>query len=284
MTDHQRKGYLLEDFRLFHLRSTGGTNPEAHYHEFCKILLLVSGTGDYSVGGQRYALQPGDIVLIDSRVVHQPQFAPGTVYERIILYIHPEFLSRCGTPACDLSLVFRSGAVLRPEEGERQRLFALALQLERELAAEGYGRELLCSGLLLRLLVSLGRQLQGEADNRPNPITPANERVLAMLRYLDAHLTEDISIDHMAERFYLSKYHMMRLFRRETGTTIHGYLTRRRLELARELMAAGWNATDACFRSGWRSYCSFTRAYGKHFGTTPTGRKEPADRREETYE
>ena len=77
---------------------------------------------------------------------------------------------------------------------------------------------------------------------------------------------------------------MMRLFRRETGTTIHGYLTERRLGLARELMAGGMSATDACFRSGWRSYCSFTRAYGKRFGSTPTGRRDAAALAEETYE
>ena len=77
---------------------------------------------------------------------------------------------------------------------------------------------------------------------------------------------------------------MMRLFRRETGTTVHGYLTERRLALARELMADGLSATDACFRSGFRSYCSFTRAYGKQFGATPTGRRDAAALAEETYE
>ena len=77
---------------------------------------------------------------------------------------------------------------------------------------------------------------------------------------------------------------MMRLFRRETGTTIHGYLTERRLAMARELMAGGMSATDACFRSGWRSYSSFTRAYGKRFGSTPTGRRDTAVLAEETYE
>ena len=77
---------------------------------------------------------------------------------------------------------------------------------------------------------------------------------------------------------------MMRLFRRETGTTIHSYLTERRLGLARELMKEGMSATDACFRSGWRSYCSFTRAYGKRFGSPPTGRRDAAALAEETYE
>ena len=284
MSDYQKKGFLTEDYRLFHLRSDGGTRPEYHYHEFCKILMLVSGSGGYSVDSQRYAVQSGDIILVGSHTVHRPEFEPGAVYERIILYISPEFLEKLSLPQCDLTACFRSGHVLRLGEPERKRLFSLAAALERELAGEDYGRELLCHAALLRLLVQIVRELRQTDTPQPGPMKPEDERVVAIVRYLDRHLAEDISIDDLAERFYLSKYHMMRLFRRETGTTIHGYLTERRLSLARELMAGGMSATDACFRSGWRSYCSFTRAYGRRFGSTPTGRRDTAALAEETYE
>ena len=286
MTNYQKKGFLTEDYRLFHLRSDGGTRPEFHYHEFYKILLLVSGSGGYTVDGQRYALQSGDIVLIASHSVHRPEFEPGAAYERIILYISPDFLRRASTPDCDLTDCFRAdrGHVLRPEEPERKKLFSLAAALERELSADGYGKMLLCHGAVLRLLVHIGRSLHRSDAPQPGPVTPGNERVVAIVRYLDRHLSEDIAIDALAERFFLSKYHMMRLFRRETGTTIHGYLTERRLAQARELMAGGMSATDACFHSGFRSYCSFTRAYGKRFGSTPTGRRDTAALAEETYE
>ena len=286
MTNYQKKGFLTEDYRLFHLRSDGGTRPEFHYHEFCKILMLISGSGGYTVDGRRYALQSGDIVLVDSHTVHRPEFEPGAAYERMILYISPEFLHRSAVPGCDLTDCFRGagGHVLRPGEAERKKLFSLAAALERELAQEGYGGELLCQAALLRLLVGIGRSLRRDDAPRPGPLTPGNERVVSIVRYLDRHLTEDICIEDLAERFYLSKYHMMRLFRRETGTTIHGYLTERRLMLARELMGGGVSATDACFRSGFRSYCSFTRAYGKRFGSTPTGRRDTAALAEETYE
>ena len=286
MSNYQKKGFLTEDYRLFHLRSDGGLQPEFHYHEFCKVLLLVSGSGGYIVDGQRYALQSGDIVLINSHSVHRPEFEPGAVYERIILYISPEFLRRSSVPGCDLSECFRGGRghVLRPGEQERRKLFALAAGLERELAAEDYGQAILSNAAVLRLLVHIGRELRRREGPTPGAVTPENERVVAIIRYLDRHLSEDICIDDLAERFFLSKYHMMRLFRRETGSTIHGYLTERRLALARELMAGGMSATDACFRSGWRSYCSFTRAYGKRFGATPTGRRDAAALAEETYE
>ena len=56
MGNYQKKGFLTEDFRLFHLISREGTRPEFHYHEFYKVLLLVSGSGSYMVDGSRYAV------------------------------------------------------------------------------------------------------------------------------------------------------------------------------------------------------------------------------------
>ena len=274
MENYQKKGFLTEDFRLFHLRSSTGTRTEFHYHEFCKMMLMVSGSGFYMVDGQRYSLVAGDIVLIGSHCIHRPEFEPGNPYERIIIYISPEFLRLHSTPDCDLETCFSgaSGHVLRPREGKRERIFTMAENLEKELSGEKYGRMILSRGLLLQLLVRISRELYSTAANRPGPVLPGNERILDILRYIDAHLTEDITIDFLSELFYISKYHMMRLFRQETGRSIHSYLSERRLLHARDLIDQGMNATESCFRSGFGSYSSFTRAYNKRFGTTPTGR------------
>ena len=53
---------------------------------------------------------------------------------------------------------------------------------------------------------------------------------------------------------------------------------------ARMLMEGGMRATEACYRCGFRSYSSFTRSYGKYFGTTPTGRLGQTDQGEAGYE
>lgn len=282
--NYEKKGYLLEDFRLFHLRGAQGVKAEYHYHEFCKLLLLVSGSGGYRVEGQQYALQTGDIVLVGSRAVHRPEFQPDAPYERIIVYIDPEFLRRQSTADCDLLELFsgRQGHVLRCEKWHP--LLNLALALEKELSGQEFGRIILSSGLLLRMLVQIGREQRRGGAQRPAAIVPKDGRILQLMQYVDAHIGEDISIDALAEQFYMSKYHMMRLFRAETGQSVYSYLTQRRLMLARELIAGGMRATEAAFRSGFATYSSFTRAYGRQFGTTPTGRSRAAQLAEETYE
>ena len=274
MTEYEKRGYLLENFRLFHLTSPSGAKVEYHYHEFCKLLLLISGRGGYVVDSQRYLLQPGDVVLIGSRSAHRPELEEDSAYERIIVYIDPEYLQQFATADCDLLELFsgRNGHVLRLREKERKTVFALAAALEKEMSGSDYGREILCSGALLRLLVEIGRSRLREGALNPSPVTPSNPRVVEWMAFLDRHLNEDLDMDALAERFFISKFHMMRLFKAETGFTIHTYLLQRRLMAARQLIERGMLATEACYRSGFRSYSSFTRAYSKHFGTTPTGR------------
>ena len=284
MSEYEKRGFLLENFRLFHLKSTQHAPVDFHYHEFCKLLLLVSGQGGYVVNGQRYLLQPGDAVLVGSRSVHRPEMEPGVPYERIIIYISPDFLRNASVADCDLGAIFsgEQGHVLRLKDGKK--LFSLAAALEKELSGQAYGRDILSTTVLLRLLVEIGRNLHQPDGQSLRPVEPKNPRVLEIMRYMDAHLSEDLDIDSLAEQFYVSKYHMMRQFHSETGYTIHAYLSQRRLLHARELISSGMRATEACYRSGFRSYSSFTRAYGKHFGTTPTGRMDTANEREEGFE
>lgn len=284
MPEHEKRGYLLENFRLFHLTSTGTAQVDYHYHEFCKVLFLVQGSGGYYVDGQRYLLRSGDIVLLDSYSIHRPELYGEDPYERIILYISPEFLRSQSTAQCNLQSVFsgETGHVLRLSQQQRQKLFRMAAQLERDLESDAFGREIFSNAGLLQLLVEIGR-------NRAHPensgsVMPENERIREILRYIDRHICEDLDAETIAKAFFISKFHMMRLFRRETGTTLHLYITQKRLVKARELMDSGMRATEACYRCGWRSYSSFTRAYGKHLGTTPTGRLDVHHAREADFE
>lgn len=276
MAEYAKRGYLLENFRLFHLRSESGEKVDFHYHEFCKLLFLVSGQGSYFVDGKRYLLSAGDLVLIGSRSVHKPELAEGSTYERIIIYISPDYLQQMSTHDCDLLSLFSGshGHVLRLKEQRRKAVFSLVSKLERDLSQEAFGRTILSQADLLHLLVELGRSMEDSATNLPRPSVPENRRVVEIMEYLDRNLAEEIDMDALAERFFISKYYMMRLFQKETGTTIYGYLTQKRLLKARELISGGMRATESCYACGFHSYSSFTRAYGKYFGTTPTGRTD----------
>ena len=157
----------------------------------------------------------------------------------------------------------------------------MAANLEKELNKQEFGRDIASNAALLRLLVQLGREQRRENALQITPEMAQSKRTMELMAYIDAHLEEDLNIHDLAEQFYVSKYHMMRQFRKETGYSIYDYLSKLRLLHARELMQKGMRATEACYRSGFRCYSSFTRSYAKHFGSTPTGRVDRAHRRAE---
>ena len=281
---YQKRGYLLESFRLFHMRNIPEEKVEYHYHEFYKLLIVLSGTGGYWIDGERYQLKSGDVLLLDSRLIHRPEFEQE--YERVIIYISPEYLRTASVQDCDLTRCFSDAGqrILRLPPKERERILGLVRRLEEELASVEAGKDILSGGLLLRLLVETYRLMRRGGCAPVQPLRPRDDRVTAILRYIDGHLHEEITVEGLAEQFFLSKYHMMRLFRENTGGTIHSYVVARRLMTARDMISRGLGAAEACYKAGFNSYCTFCRAYNKRFGMSPTGRADKKLLIEETYE
>ena len=73
----------------------------------------------------------------------------------------------------------------------------------------------------------------------------------------------------LAERVYLSRYHFMRLFKAQTGSTVHAYVRQKRLLSAARLIREGVPAGKAAADSGFGDYSAFHRAFRECFGISP---------------
>ena len=269
---YEKRGYLRENFRLFHLSGAMDEPVDWHYHTFHKIILFLSGRAAYGIEGKSYPLESGDLIVVPSGCIHRPELAPGAPYERVIVYISPEFLRASGAPGCDLESCFTQARtqfrfVLRPGAGRRSFTAALSA-LEQEQGGQHFGSELMARALFLQFLIGVSR---GMAENRLEYVSSSacDEKIVAILQYLSLHLTEELRIDDLAARFYISKYHMMRRFKEETGYTIHNYVVTKRLMLAREKIADGMPVGEACYACGFGEYSAFARAYKKQFSVSP---------------
>ena len=269
---YEQRGYLKEDYRLFHLNGAMEERLDWHYHTFHKIIVFLSGKASYGIEGRSYPLAPGDLVLVPQGCIHRPEVEPGSLYERIVLYLSPEFLRRSSVESCALEQCFAQAKeqfrfVLRPQR-KNHALRAVLTELEKELGEECFGQQILANSLLFQFLIALTRGMQEHAVAYREP-DACDEKIAAILQYLSDHLTKPISIDELAAHFFISKYYMMRRFRDETGYTIHNYLVGKRLMLARELIAGGMRVREACEASGFGDYSSFSRAYKRQFGEAP---------------
>ena len=250
---YEERGYLKEPFRLFHLADGRGEYIEYHYHAFHKIIILLAGKAGYAVEGERYELSPGDFVLVGRGSIHRPVVTAGDY---------------------DPSECFRRAQetfqyVYRDENGSRVR--PLFQALAETIRQGGYGAALLAQAQFTELMVEVNRVVRG--GHRVGA-AGGDSKVISLLQYLNLHLTEPLTIDQLAERFYISKYHMMRRFRQETGYSVHGYLTEKRLLLAQQLLARGCTPAEAAVQAGYQDYSTFSRAYKKQFGRSPSADAE----------
>lgn len=271
----QQQGFLDRDFRLFHLKDKTDRIYDFHYHDFLKIMVLLEGKVNYVIEGRSYALRPYDIVLVGRGQIHRPEAAPGQFYERQILYLSQGFLDRYREEGAALDLCFsmaayRHSSVLRLKDEMRSHALSLLKRLEhsQNWQQEEFAGPLMSRLLCLEFLVELNRASMDQ-KGQYLPTGALNYHVSGLISYINEHLAEDLSIQTLAGVSCISPYHMMRVFKEETGCTIGNYITKKRLIRARDLLSEGVNATQACYLSGFCHYSTFLRAYKEHFHECP---------------
>lgn len=271
---YEKTGYLYDDFRMFTLMGKENRTYEYHYHDFCKLLIFLNGDVTYSIEGKSYKLKPFDYVLVDKGAIHKPRIAPDEPYERVVFYISDEFFNRLKEEGCDLHYCYEKAKeegvdVLRFPAMQNTRLRGLLEEMQKNSLSGEYASKLYGKVLFTELMILLNRGCKDGTGSFDHAVT-YNQKMIDLLYYIGEHLTEELSVEELANRFYISKYHMMRQFKEETGYTIHQYITEKRVLLANSYLKTGMSATNACFQSGFKDYSTFLRAYKSRMQKSPT--------------
>ena len=265
----EKTGYLKEDFRLFHINDQTKKDFSYHYHDFHKIIVFISGKVTYHIEGKAYHLKPRDILLVSQGAIHKPEIDPSVPYERYIFWIRDDLscqeLNTCFQKAND-----RSFNLVRADSALQERLKDLLPEIEQTLQNKHFGDTVLRDALFTQFMIYINRIFLRTSSSPDKKTYSSDTQVEQLLKYLNRNLSENLSIDQLAERFFLSKYHMMRKFKNETGYTIHNYITSKRLLMARSLISQGIPVMKAALASGFRDYTTFVRAYKKQFGKAPS--------------
>lgn len=266
---YAREGYLHENYRYFHLRDTAGQERDFHFHDFDKIVLLLEGRVDYLVEDQSYALRPWDLLLVKHHSIHKALIDRSVPYERIIIYLDGQFFERA-LPGARLMDCFetadREGRYLLVPDGEQQAELGETLRaFERAREDRRFGAEAMRDTLMMQILIQIGRM----APAAPERSEQADPKIRQVLSYINEHLAEELPVELLAERVYLSRYHFMRLFKAQTGSTVHAYVRQKRLLSAARLIREGVPAGKAAADSGFGDYSAFHRAFRECFGISP---------------
>ena len=269
-------------YEIFHYRESSGRQVEVHHHDFYEVYLLLDGEVGYWVDGEIIRLGAGDILLIHPDQLHRPLPSDTGVYERIVLWIDRDYLAMLSDEDIDLCRCFDTSVPghrmhIRASEARKYAAAARLGELVRESHSDSVGSTLLANGIFLQFMVELNRLAyhltvtegghDGEgADVRATENSALISRVLA---YIGAHCHEELSLDSIADYFFVSKYHLSHAFSREVGISVYRYITIRRLMLARQLLSQGTPAGDVCYQAGFRDYAGFYRAFKAEYGISP---------------
>lgn len=297
-----------DDFELFHYKDEPPLEIGFHNHDFYEIYFFISGKVTYIIEGKSYNAKPGDIFLINNREVHKPVMEYGCVYERIVIWIDPDFIKRNSTETTNLSSCFDSTLkskqnLLRPSTNMQTMIRSTVSRLEQVCTdnAEngsfgnsgshasnvsfgnsashagftdfgnkgGFGIDILGNIYLIELLTYLNMAYFDSYKESIQDDIIFNRKISDIIHYINNNLAEPLSLDMLSKKFYISKYHLFREFKKYTGYTPHEYALHKRLIHSREQLKEGSRISDICQSCGFGDYSNFYRSFIKVYGMTP---------------
>lgn len=270
----RRQTMIAGDFEVYRYRSTYMNEVALHHHDFYEIYLLLRGQVSYTVENHLYRMRPGDIMLVSPLELHQARImTDAEPYERIVLWAARAYLESLSSPRTSLTRCFDTTV---PGHTNLLRLpGAASAEMRRRLERLGelhqqdaYGSDLLAAGCLVELLVELNRAA-AERRGQQTADCSTDQVVDAVVSYINEHYNEPLTLDLLAEKFFVSKYHLLRKFDAQMGTTVHRYILQKRLLIAKQLLAGGVAPSEACGYCGFGDYANFYRAFRSEYGATP---------------
>ncbi len=273
-TYNPRQVMCRKDFEIQHKRDTYLQDVELHHHDFYEIYFLVSGDVTYSIEGKIYRVMPGDVLFISPKELHQVFIKSDTEpYERYVLWIDPAMLTRLSTENTNLEKCLNPNKEdynnqLRAPIEYMNDIRNLMDSIYRESDCEGYGGDVMQESLIAQLLVLLNRISDSEGEkNEEYAYTSA--LVAGVIDYVNEHYGEQLSLDEMAEKLYVSKYHLSHEFRKQMGTGVYHYIQKKRVQIARQFLAQGERPNTVYRRCGFCDYAGFYRAFKAEYGSGP---------------
>lgn len=268
-----RAGYLEENYHYFHLRDTAGQERDFHFHEFDKVVVLLSGHVDYTVEDITYALKPWDVLLVKHHTIHKALIDKTEPYDRVIIYLDGKYFDRI-MPNAGLMDCFEKADKdgrqrITPDDEQQERLAAALEDYEAAMRDEELGAEAIRDTQMVKLLVLINRIYASGSTAPDRAEATRDPKIAAVLSYINENLGRELSVDELAEQAYLSRYHFMRLFKAQTGSTVHAYVRQKRLLYAARLIREGESAARAAAESGFSDYSAFHRAFRECFGISP---------------
>lgn len=238
---------------------------ELHNHDdIYEIVLLLDGDCEFVVEGNSYKINHKDIVFTRPFEFHHIVCLTERTYERIIVYVRNDyFIKKNCTEFLDIfkNRKLGTGNLLSADITGN----ALKNCIERLYEYYSDGAYKAADAAVTELLY-----LINNAKSKTNDFYTKNPRIRDIIMYINRHLTEELTLDSISERFFIDKHYLCKSFKKNTGHTVKQYISNKRILLAQELHRSGQTLLQASMNSGFNSYAHFYKTYVKQTGKAPS--------------
>lgn len=235
-------------------------NPSLH----TLSLYLEGGSGTYRLDKRERTGGPGKVSLLPAG--HASDWLVDQPLRLIHLYFTEQHLDYLRLTAFDMDPRLSQLADLTFESDPR--LVASLSQFYGLMHSDTLTDKLLLQELQQQLLVYLLEQYSKRtAISVKGGLAPY--RLAHVRDYIQANLSNEISLSELAEVACSSTYHFARMFRQSVGLSPYQYVLRQRLQLAQQLIASGLPLSDVMDKCGYANHSRFARAFSQQYGVTP---------------
>lgn len=271
----QRQIMTERFYEYHHYRNDNQIIVDFHQHAFYEIYIFISGDVNYIIEGRTYKLHPGDILLTNNSDIHRPVITPSNYpYERIVIWLNHNFFDGLLTIGEDLTACFQDASnrnyrLFRPNQSQLHKIQSTCFTIEQEKASNKLGNRVMAYSCIMEILVLLSRAYYEISDSAGHEVTES-QQINQIVTYINNHFHEDLSLEFLADQFYMSKYYLSHQFKLFTGLSLYQFIMKKRLTIARNMLICGKTVTEAYTECGFNDYSNFLKAFKREFGEKPS--------------
>lgn len=249
-------------------------NTMHHIHNSCEILFATQGVVDYSILGNRYKLEPGDILVI-SPMHHHVRIIKELPYDRYGLTVLPGY---CRSFIFDINLL-RVFETPTPEEYEKRCkhidpvIFLQLISLLKQIYGENNPDLAMCTDmqrlLIHQIAILLYRAFRyDELDDIADPFQ--NERMQKIKEYINDHYSEPITLDMLSKLFFMHPTNICKYFSKYCGFKLHRYINTVRVCQAVKLLEhTNMSMVVIAEQTGFGSISTFLKQFKEITSSSP---------------
>ncbi|MCR5558398.1 MAG: AraC family transcriptional regulator [Butyrivibrio sp.] len=274
---NSRQYMLSSDFEVFYYSDKNFKTLHPHAHDYYECYLFIEGDVTMEIfsgnSSDTYKMTPGDLMIMPPGVKHHAIMHESEKnYRRFVFWISRDCCNSLLSESMDYMYLMQKA------EAFHKYIYHLApsqfhlveskfLRLLEEISQDRYGADTFQHICLCDLILTINRIIYDEEHSHSG----SDELSLfqSIISYVEENLEDQLSLDDIAGKFYVSKYYVAHLFKDTLGISLHQYIIKKRLSECRDAITSGEPITSAYERFGFRDYSSFFKSFKKEYGMSP---------------